>query len=269
MTIFEFDDYRAYLRHFIESLPKKGRGELKRIAEHLQVNTTLLSQILGGTRDFNPEQVYAISLYLQHTELEIEYFATLVQKERAGSHGLKEHLERKMKALRRDALKLGNRVVAEKTLSEENRAIFYSSWVYSAIHLFATIDSNGTSIEEIAKRFKLKRAKAVDIMQFLTRANLVDEVEGKYKTRVFSTFLPSGSPHLIKHHVNWRVKSIEKAESLAADEIMFSGQVSISKSDFSSIREQITKLIHDASMRVKNSDPDDLACLNIDWFWIE
>lgn len=50
---------------------------------------------------------------------------------------------------------------------------------------------------------------------------------------------------------------------------MFTGQVSISEKDFNELREQLTNFIKQASEKVQKTKPDEIACLNIDWFWLQ
>jgi uncharacterized protein (TIGR02147 family) len=268
MTIFEHSDYRNYLRSHIRHLPHKGRGELTRIATHLSVNTTLLSQIMSGTREFTPEQTHELSVYLGHTDLETEYFSLLTQHERAGTKSLKTHLQKKLEATKKEAMKLSKRIAHDKTLSTNERAVFYSSWIYSAIHLFTSTNDDGVSLDEMASRFEIPRVKAAEIAQFLTSCGLCVEKSGQYKIGVQSTFLPKTSPFLNQHHANWRVKSFQKIDNIAENEMMYTGQVSLSKKDFNKIREQLVQVLKSAMAVVKDSPADDIACLNIDWFWL-
>ncbi len=269
MSLFQYLNYRKYLRDYIHSLNKKGRGELTKIAAHLGVNTTLLSQVLSGSRDFSLEQTISLCAYLDLTDLETDYFSTLVQLERAGTEQLRNYLKKKLENLRKEGLKLSRRILHEKTLDDVSRAHFYASWIYSAIHLFTSTQENGVSLEEISNRFRLSRAKVIEAMQFLINAGLCDEINNKFRMKVQSTFIEKGSPFLSRHHANWRMKSIQKSESIADTEMIYTSQVSLSRRDFDHIREGLSQFVKDAMKRVVDSPPEDLACLNIDWFWIE
>lgn len=105
--VYEADTYREFLRNYLASLPRGGRGELSRLAEYLGVNNTLLSQILAGTRELSSEQAYALGTYWNFDERETDYFLTLVQIERAGTHAYRDHLEKKKHRLREDNKKIG------------------------------------------------------------------------------------------------------------------------------------------------------------------
>jgi uncharacterized protein (TIGR02147 family) len=269
MSLFEFDNYRSYLRDYIKSLPRKGRGELSNIAKHLNINTTLLSQIMSGTREFTQEQAYSLSLYLGHLELEMDYFSLLVQIERAATVDLREHLQRKISAIKKESLKLSRRMTYDKKLSDQERSVFYSSWIYSAVHIFTSLNDKGVTLEEISKRFSLTKTKTAEVLQFLAQAGIVIEKTGRYKPGLQSTFVEQGSPHLLKHHSSWRVKAIQKSEALTDAELMVTGQYSLSKKDFLALREKFTDLVKHISEAIKVSDPEEIVCLNIDWFLLD
>jgi uncharacterized protein (TIGR02147 family) len=269
MSIFKFKDYRSYLRGYIQQLPKNGRGELSRIAKHLEINTTLLSQIMSGTRDFNPEQALALSEYLAHSEIEADYFSYLVQHRRAGTAQLRSHLGKKIEQIRDEALKLSKRISHDMKLTDNQRAIFYSSWIYSAVHLFTSTKQKGVTLVEIADRFEISKNKTAEIIQFLINSGLCIEKLGYYSMGVQSTFVERGSPDLIKHHANWRLKAIQKSESLSEQELMYSGQFSLSNNDFEVLREQIAEFLKRTNKTIKESPAEIIAGLNIDWFWIE
>jgi hypothetical protein len=51
--------------------------------------------------------------------------------------------------------------------------------------------------------------------------------------------------------------------------MMYTGQVSLSKEDFERIRETLSDALKDIMKTVKDSPADEVACLNIDWFWLD
>lgn len=268
MDWFELNDYREIIRAHISQLPKGGRGELARFANHLNVNSTLVSQIMSGTRDLTFEQAMSLTQFMGFNELEIEYFLLLVQLEKAGTQLLKNFFKSKIEELRKKSRKVENRYEHDRKLSDEQKSIFYSSWLYSAIRLFTSIGENGQSLPEICDRFSMDRTRVVGILQFLEKSGLCTIENGRYKMAVQNTFLEKDSPHQLKHHSNWRVKAIELSETLDANELMFTSPISISKSDFGMLREDILKLLNKVSKVVKDSPAENVACLNIDFFWV-
>lgn len=268
MSLFEKSDYRSYLRSYLKGLPKNGRGELSKIAVHLRTNSTLLSQVLSGTRNFSAEQTLELSRYLGHSPLETDYFSLLVQIEKAGTHALREHLQAKLGELKGEALKLSKRIAHEKALTDQEKAVFYSSWVYSAVHLATSLKDAGVSPEIIAEKLSLGRSKVLEVLQFLVRAGLVLEKQGLYRMGVKSTFVARGSPHLLRHHSSWRVQAIARSEELREEELMYSGQLSLSVADFQRLREMLADFLGKANEIVRDSPAEELAALNIDLFRI-
>jgi len=269
MSLFNFQDSRPFLRDYITKLPSKGRGEVSRIAGTLGVSTTLVSQVLAGDKSFTLEQAQRLTMYLGLSGLEQDYFILLVQLERAGTADLKKYWRGKLDELKERAQKIANRVRPDKVLSEEERAVFYSTPLFSAIRLYTTVGDKGKTLDEIAERFELTRARAAELLKFLAEAGLCKVSDGHYSMGVQSTHLEQGSPHLLKHHANWRVRAIHQSERLREDELMYTAPVSLSREDFGKLREGMVGFIKEFLKTVHASPAEEIACLNLDFFWID
>jgi uncharacterized protein (TIGR02147 family) len=267
MSIFDKNNYRAIFEERLKKLPKSGRGVKAQLAAYLNINSTMISQILSGNKDFSIEQAQKAAEFLGLSKLEMDYFITLVQIERAGNVDLKKYFSEKKEALKKESLKLSKRLGADIALTDLERSIFYSSKLYSSIHLFTSLEG-GKSIDEITKRFALKRTRAMEVISFLLSAGLISEHDGKYSMEGKTTHVEKGSPFLLNHHTNWRVLAIEKAESITEDEMMYTGNFSLSKKDFLVIREELVATLQKVVKTVQDSPAEDLANLNIDLFWM-
>lgn len=269
MSIFSHQNYRDFLKSYVSSLPKHGRGEIGKMAKATSIHPTLLSLIFSGKRDLSPEQTHDLGAYLKLTELEADYFSLLVQHARAGNHRLKSHLKKKIVALQTESTKISRRFEHEKSLSEIERSVFYSSWLYSAVRLFTSVGEKGKTLDEITERFLQPRQRILGILNFLLSAGLVVQERERYKIGPLRTFLEQGSSHLVRHHSNWRDKAVQKADQVSEEELMFTSPISLSKSDFARVREEIAALLKSVSATVKDSPAEEIACLNVDLFWIE
>jgi uncharacterized protein (TIGR02147 family) len=269
MSLFLFDNYRTFLKTYIASLPGKGHGELSRIAKALQVHQTLMSLILSGERDLSLEQAFDLCNYLGFSQIESDYFSLLVQLARAGTKRFEDSIRQKLEQVKNESKKLSKRVDFEKVLTEHERAKAYSSWIFSAIRMFTSVGEQGQSLQDIQNRFHLTRQRAMELLNFLESAGLVRQVQGKYVMGEQRTFLEKGSPHFLKHHSNWRIKAIEQADQLSDSELMFTSPVSLSAEDFTKLREQLAEFIKNFLETVKASPAEDIACLNLDFFWIK
>ena len=268
MNIFDYNDYKKCLRDHLAAKPSKGRGEYARIAKHLGVHSSLISQVMSGNKDFTPEQLQEITGYLGFSEAECEHLLFLLERDRAGTKKLKDYWQKKIDEVRKSAQLLATRLPKESVLSEKDRSIFYSSWIYSAVRIFTSVD-DGKTLDEICLRFEISRERAMNILKFLSDGGLVTSEGGVFRVGPQVTHLGFGSPFLVKHHTNWRLQSIKCAENLTEGELMFTGPLTIGRSDFKQVKEEITQLIRSVSKRVKETTPEDIACLNVDWFWLK
>ncbi|MFZ4405264.1 MAG: TIGR02147 family protein [Pseudobdellovibrionaceae bacterium] len=268
MIIFEYSNYKLFLQSYLKQLPKQGRGQLKMMAAYLSMHPTHVSQIVSGSKDFSIEQAYKLGKYLGLNKLEFEYFLLLIQKDRAGTHDLKQYLLEKMESLKKESANISKRIDQDRVLSDFEKSVFYSSWIYSAVRLFCSI-GEGQNLDAIAVRFQLSRDKVVEITQFLLTTGLCQEVNGKIMIGALHTHIGMDSPLLQRHHANWRTKALQKIDSLNTSELMFTGPFSLSKTDFAKIRENLLQMISQTLKTVKASPAEDLACLNIDFFWLE
>lgn len=268
MTIFETEDYRSFLKAWIRGLPKHGRGEVNKIAAVLGVNPTVVSQTLSGVRDFTPEQVVELTEYMGLNELESDTFTLLVSIEKAGSVKLRTRLRAKLEKLRAQSLSVSTRIREHRLLSDNERAQFYSSYLYPAVRLYCDVDG-GQTLEAICARFELSRAKAQEMLTFLVGSHLCIETAGRYSMGPQVTHLEASSPFITKHHTNWRVKAIQRAEDLGRNELMYSGPMVLARADFERLREKMVGFINEVIEEVRPSKSEDVACLNLDFFWIK
>ena len=82
--IFEFADYKRFLKAFIKNLPRRGHGEAGRLAKSLGTNSTFISQILNGQANLSAEQAYKVAQHFAFNQIETDYFMNLVSMNRAG-----------------------------------------------------------------------------------------------------------------------------------------------------------------------------------------
>lgn len=269
MNLFEQKDIKSYLKAYILKLPKRGRGEINKIAEYLHVSSTLISHVLSGQKTFTFEQAFKLTTYLGLIDLEADYFMALNQLERAGTSDYKKYWLAKINQMREQSLKLSARIQKEgHVLTEQERAIYYSSYLYAALRLYASVGEKGQSLQSLASRFDLPLQKCAEIMKFLIETGFCLEKDGHYHMGRQSTHLEKDSPHLLRFQTDWRMKSIQAAENLTEEELLFTGPVSLSKADFKKLREEVVQFIKQFLDTVHASPAEEIACLNIDWYWV-
>jgi uncharacterized protein (TIGR02147 family) len=263
-SLFSMNDYRDFVRAWVQS---RGRGEYRRIAESLNMHTTLVSQVFKGHKSLTEEQASKLCSYMTLNAMETDYFLKLVQIERAGSERLRETFKRHLQQLRKQANEIRHRVPESKELSEQDRAIFYSSWQHSLVRLCTSIDGLQTA-EKISHRLEISLPRVQQILDFLTSRGLCDYKNGQYVRTTHNTHVEAHSPLSIRHHQNWRSKSLDLLDHTAADDLIFTAPVSLSRRDFMKVRSILLTAISELSKVVEDSPSEELAFVGIDWIGI-
>lgn len=267
MKIYEFSDYKAYVNQRIEEMPKRGRGQFRKISELFSVNSVVVSQIFKGTRELSLEQANILSNYFGLTDLEKEYFFLLVQKARTSNHELIRYYDQKLDKIAKEGLQVKN-IVDNKRLSEETQSLFYSNWYYSAIRLSTLIPGN-ESADKIAAHLGLPIHVVQKVIGFLLQNQLVVEEKGKLKIGPQRTHIEATSPFVNRHHINWRLKGIEHMDNLHEDELFYTSPMTLSRSSMKEIKKMLLNFVVEMSKEVKEAKDEKIACLNIDFFELE
>lgn len=266
MNLFDVTDYRKYLIFWLDSQKRTGSSTAASLAESIRVHPTFVSQVLKGKKDFSIEQWMQVYQLMNLTEIEKEFLHFLLLKNRAGTMESKQFYQNKIDEILKRRLVLQERMGEHKVLSDLDRAVFYSSWLYSAVRLFTACDDGKTTVQ-VSEKFEISKDKAQSILDFLVLTGLCRFQKDKYLMGEQHIHVSSGTSFVVRHHTNWRLKSIENLEKTTAEEMNFTAPMSISKRDFGVIREKIVKLIQESVEVAKASAAEDLAVMTIDFFW--
>lgn len=264
MNIYEFTDYKGFVRAWIAGLPKSGRGELRRIALRLNVSTTMVSQVFNGEKHLSLELASELADYLNLNDLETEYFFLLIDFGRAGSFGLQQRLKRRIEVRRQDAKRLATRLSKDVELSEATKAVFYSSWLFSGVRNLAALEN--ADVEKISAHLKLTRNQVQKVLDFLLREGLVTQKAGRLNVGARRTHLAADSPLVTKHHQNWRLQGFQKMVFSESKNLFYTGPMTLSHEVAAKVREELPAFIDKINKWVIPSPSETAHCLNIDWF---
>lgn len=265
MTVYQFDHYKKYFIHWIEQQPKKGHGEYRRLALHLNVSTTLISQIFNGDKDMSLEMAAEICDYLHLSDEESDYFLLLVEHAKAGSHKLKLRLNKQIHQRQEKAKKLESRMKKETELDDSAKTIYYSNWVYCAIRVLSDVPGLST-IEHLSERLMIPKNQLLKFIDFLTKNKLVISKGGQLSMGPSHIYLPPSDPLSLLHHQNWRTLGFQKMQIRNEENFFFSGQYSLSEDLAFQVRKELPDLIESIIKRVKPSKSETTRCLNIDFY---
>lgn len=267
MQIYEFEDYRKYLRFWISHRPGKGRGEISRLAKAAQCHVTYFSQALHGKVELGLEQAHRLNSPLGHSNLEAEYFLLMVMAARAGTKQLRDYFEKKQSAIKQDYFNLKNRIRSEEALSNDDKMTYYSAWYYIAVHVATSISYLQTK-DKLSRELAIGPKKISEVLAFLVRVGLVQEKAGRYEYKSGHMHLPNDSPLISKHHTNWRMKAIANLETDFSEDLHYSSVVSIAEKDFPKVKEIMIEAIEKVRDLVRESPEEALVGYSLDAFRI-
>lgn len=268
IDIWNFTDYKAFIKASHAAMENGGRGQLKKLAEALGVHSTLMSQVINGPKDFSDEQALKVAVALQLTEAEIDYFLQLVFYSKAGTVDLRAYHLNKLSLMSENAQTVSGRVGKAKELTEDDKIRYYSDWSFVGVWLATSLEQMKDP-QMIADELGIPRNRVLEILEFLVSKNLCGQTKGGYKMGLQKIHVPASSPLSKNHHVNWRLKSLDFVQDVKKSELAFTAPISISVKDFEKIKKMILKLIEDISEVVSETEPEVLACLNFDQFLIK
>lgn len=263
--IYEFISYREYLRAWIEAQSGYGHGMKLKISKALGVSSSLVSQIISGSKGLTPDQASGLCDFFGLNEMEADFFHLLVDHDRAVTPKFREKIERKIKSLKGRSQTLGTRVPRTKELTDPQEAIYYSSWLYTGIRNLTAV-AEVQRVDQIADRLKIENDVATRIVQFLLENGLCCEENGALTYGSAAIHVDKESPFVNKHHQNWRFQSIQKMERKRDQDVFFTGPMSLSLEAFQQIRALLPNVIEQVMKISGPSASETVACLNIDWF---
>lgn len=228
----------------------------------------MISHIFRGDKDLTLDQGIKVAEYLGLSFSERDYFLNLIQIERSASHELKNYFKQKNHSIKQESKDLRSKLPASKKLDERDKALFYSSWVYSALRLLSSIKTY-QSEKELLNAFNLPHKRVKEVLGFLIEKGLCLQNNSQIQVGPTHIHLESTSPLIYRHHHNWRQKAMERHEQLGPKELMFSAPLTIGENDIEKVRELTTQYIEKVREVVDQTSPDTLMCLNIDWFKVK
>ena len=153
-----------------------------------------------------------------------------------------------------------------KVIEAKDRAIYYSSWHYAAVHMLLTIDQFH-SPAKIADQLHLSLPRVNEIIDVLRKMAIITISDNCYEVIMDSVHLDNEAPEIKHHHVNLRHKAIQSlTEHNDSNNLHFSTFLTCGVKDIARIRKKLLKTIKECSQMIQDSKPEEAAGMNIDFY---
>lgn len=262
--IFDFQSQFLYLKERL-SAENSSRGMKTQLAEALLIQPAFLSQVLSGKYSLSLEQADLANKFFDHATDESNFFLLLVSRDRASTSSLKKHFDHQLNLILKKRQRLIERLGRKAEMSAEVEGIYYSSWMYGAIHIACTIPEMG-SRKLISEKLNLSIEVVGNVLDFLTENNFLQKSAEKYKPTDSWARLDKKSPHIIRHHANWRQKAIQNLENQTDDDLHYSGVFSMDQKTARKIQNAVLDFVKLQLKDIEAAKEEDLFVFGIDFF---
>lgn len=264
-TIFDFLDYKAYLKALIRSRPGGGRGFRSELAQAAGVQRTFITQVLGGSSHLSLEQAVRVSRFLGHSDEELDFLLLLIEYGRAGSELLREQLRRQIKARINERLVLRRRLQSQKALPLEAQLRYYSAWFYSAIRVALGVPELRTP-EALSRRLSIPEATVREVLEFLLGCGMIQKNGAHYAGAPFHLHLGTDSALLTRLHSNWRIRALSSLQQEGPRDLHYSYAMSLSREDALELKAMLVKYLEELQRKVIASRDETVFALCLDFF---
>lgn len=265
--IYDFTDYKKYLEAWIDAQPSRGYGQRGKMARSIGCQTAYISQVLNGPLHLSLEQAERMNAFLGHGQDEANFYLLLVQFGRAGMENLRRHFRRLLEEASAKAASLKKRVPTNLEVKPEDRAVYFGSWVFSAVHVLLTIPRHRTKAA-IARELRLPLERVVEVLDFLVAHGLVRQEGNQFVVGQALIHLGNDSLLVAKHNANWRAKTLESLDRGRKSDYHYSSVVSVSRADAARLQRMVTEFIAGVQAVVQPSKEEVLQALCVDLFQV-
>ena len=265
MTVFDFLSYKEFLQRSIERRSAVERGLKLKIAKFLGIHPGYLSKVLNGSSDFSLEQAISIGEFFGLTPAESRFFLLLVSQNRAGTETLRNHFHAEIVLILKQRDELASRVTRSRQLTETDQSRYYSSWIFAAVHVSASVGKYHEP-EALAQALGISLTTVQETLEFLVQVGVLTPKNAWYEQGEKSLFLGKDSKFITQHHMNWRLKAIQSLDHINPADFHYSGIITCSAKHIGQIRQALINVVEDIRSQVNASGDEEMLVYNIDLF---
>lgn len=263
ISVYSFQDYREFLNTWIDQQQVKGLQG--RLAQAMNISSTMISLILKGEKHLSMEQAAEASDFLGLKDKESEYWFLIVEYGRAGSQKLQQKLMHRIVELQNESRRISKRLKKDAELNDEQKAIFYSSWMYSGVRNLSALEQFH-DVTSISQRLNIPISSVSQVVDFLVTHGLCKIQNDKLTYGPAYTHVASDSPFVMKHHQNWRVRGLQMMDLVEDKNLFYTCPMSLSKETAEEVRSMLVSFVQEVWKKVGPSPSEEVYCLNFDWF---
>jgi hypothetical protein len=104
------------------------------------------------------------------------------------------------------------------------------------------------------------------VLDFLVTNRLLKKIDDTYETTQSWTRLGKDSPHILKHHSNWRSQAVQHLELETESDLHYSGIFSIDRATALRAKDRLLDLLSTQAKDFERAPAEELVSVGIDLF---
>lgn len=262
--VFNYLSHFDYLRAWLDPRHSE-RGIKTRFAESLRILPAYLSQVLKEKYSLSLEQADLANQFFEHSSEESEFFLLLTSKDRAGTVSLRKIYQKQIDQILEKRKLVVERLGKKTEISNETQGVYYSSWLYSTVHVACTIEKLRSRKALVA--YLHASPEAVEtVLNYLEQNSLLKKEFDSYLPTQNWIRMGKESPHIVKHHTNWRLQAIRNLEDQTNEDLHYSGVFSIDEKTAHKVKDELLDSLKKHAKAFEAAPAEELYALGIDFF---
>ncbi|NBX17600.1 MAG: TIGR02147 family protein [Proteobacteria bacterium] len=263
--IYDHTDYVHFLSVRLKALPQ-ARGSQAALAKFLGVQSSFVSQVLSRRAHLSREQAIKVAEYFSLPYDEVRFFMLLVDAERAGSKSLENFYKSEIETLLREREEVQERIGVHEQIADEAQTVYYSSWVYGAVHILSALPGTQT-VDAIAAHLRLPKQHIQTVADWLIANDLVVRSDcGRLAIGKGRIHIGRHSRHVARHHANWRIKSLDSLERSTQSDLHYTAFLGISSEAMAVLKEKLMSFLQEIEPVIAESQEEKGVVLLLDLF---
>jgi len=264
MRVFDFDDYKIYLKAKIEH-NRLAKGYRTSLAEAAGCKKSFVSQVLLSHVHFTPDHAAGLAEFWRFSASESQFFVDLVLLARAGSPSLKRMIQDRLQKTREEQSALSERFQWKNISKAEIQQTYFSSWYWAAIYVATSVEGL-SSAALIAKRLNLPISLVENALDKMLSWKLLKKTTKGWSVTENKIHLPRTSPMTEANHSHWRQRALFNIQSQDASALHYSLVFALAPQDLETLKEMVRSFLETTHQIIGPSQSQELACLNVDLF---
>jgi uncharacterized protein (TIGR02147 family) len=266
-SIYNYSDYRSYLRAAIEEKVRKNPSfSLRAFARDADLSPSHISRALSGQKKLSVSAAQSISGSLGLNSRELEYFRTLVELEKSKGQDAELNHQNKKRILKSLALQQRGRM---KVLSLEVFQVIANWYHFAILSLVATKNFQSSS-GFVAQRLGIKALDARFAVERLIQLGLLEEKNGVWTVvdNGAITTTDDFKSAAIQENLRQQLGLAEKALDNIPVELREFNNISVvmNQSDIPKAKKKIRAFIEDFNSEMERNRGEEVFQLNVQFY---